>query len=1272
MVPVTRSAELYLPNEAHPQAVYPFWPAGVRVNATPAEGISGKPIYVGSARYQDIPPADLKGQIAVVEASAGQNWETAAGFGAKAILVLGSPDTTNVELHWHDLMVPVNLPRFYVPPGQLADMLRSGKVTEPVTLKASVSWERKTAVNLYALIQRNSLPSNGGKDKNPPGSLMISVPLDASGLVPDLAYGASQAVQTAAGLALVREYSKHPPERPVVVFFSGADSISMLGTRNMFLALSDLPSNWETELSDLAVRQKKITTDAARLKQVADDPTKLNATADRETIDRVVAIIESDIAMEQDELFRLRRSSSLTRTQKKRQGELATRQVLLNQLRYCFMQQPKDLKDELAIPAKDYVRRAIEQIDGSADKAGLLDQWAQRAHELKERVELYHWLANRLGITRSADDRSNDKRLIELLVALDLTGGGSRCGPMFWGRFLSLTNISQIQNYRDWFSRQEREYQSRSADAAWWRSIQGTIDFESLTGSRSPASWLCAPMAIGSELCQAWGVPGFSMITLDDLRLRRDTPTDTLDHLNVRAILPQLDAVGTLFRHACNDPSFKGEPDLKWQHATITGQVVTSAPGNPVPDLPMPGYFVTYWSVPDMTSKIPKIKPLPWMMGVRRNEVIDTDAEGNYLIEGIAKMGDPELAWAMAVEAFKVRPKTGKIVGCTDLGDQAADIKFYVDLKGALEPWRCVVFPCEEASLSGVYDPRFLQSLGELILLNARTNATPQRYNAILYDRMFAGFVEPGSRDDYLFRYGRVGNRLILINMAGQAARGDTDPRNDGRGYTCEELRHIGPLALATSEDFWRLNQKRLSEYRKAGVFSSLIDTLHSSAKQQIADAQSADRANNGEEMMKAANGAWANSARVYSASQDMANDVIRGAIFLLLLCVPFAFCIERLVIGTPNIYRQIAGAFAIFVIMTIALWSFHPAFKISTSPLIIVLAFAIIFMSLVVIFVVYSKFDTELKRLSSGRGPAEGGGAAEGTSFARASVITSAVLLGIANMRRRKFRTILTSITIVLITFAVLCFTSATRYLDTTTLPTGIASSYPGLMLRQRGWRPMPQQSVDTLRPLVDSKQIVQSWWVETFDPKDQINVVANHTGQKAQVFSAHAILGLSPGQSELSPEIAQVIGPKKFARLEGGEEKIVFLSKTIADELGVHEGDHVRIGGISVEVASVFDGDAFDQKVTTLSGEPLAPLKYEAGQLDAGGRAMTDLNVESFDLDSSSAGSELGAVYEHLSSTQFVIVPAKLARLFPTATLRSVAVRQRLERSARRRMRS
>jgi ABC-type lipoprotein release transport system permease subunit len=1004
----------------------------------------------------------------------------------------------------------------------------------------------------------------------------------------------------------------------------------------MFMALSDVPALWRPQLAQVDRHLTEVMRDADRLRQVIDDPTKLDPARDRDAIDRVGTIIQTDAAIELDQLFRLRRDMGPSQTQEI--ARLDARQTLLNRLRYTFIQQPRALTGDLAEPAKLYMKRTIDRLDA------LFKQEEARRGELQKRIDLYQWLAGRLGRETDPGTRANDNRLIELLIALDLTDGGQQVGPMYVGRFYNYTNISQIQEYREWFSKQERRFVQGQPDAAWWKEIHGVINFDPFIAARSPTTWLCAPLAIGSELCQGWGVPGFSMITLDDLRLRRDTPTDTPQIVQTDKIVPQLLALRETLFHAWNDPTFKGQPDLKWQRTSFTGQVVSPAPGRPVPDLPREGFLATYFYTANNIPHIPQPKPptqLPWCIGVRRNEVRDTDAEGNYRFEAMPRLGGaaggPAEMQMLAVEVFKTAPGTGAITGCTDLGKQLGDLKLYADLRQDLEPMRSVPFGCEEFSLVGLYDPRFLQSLGEVIPLDARRNADPQRYGAVVHNQMMAGFVEPGSLNSLLFRYGRVGNRLILINMGPGAAK--------ARGYTVGQLDKPGPLALLTSSDFHYLDQQRLDEYRHAGVTSSLIDVMQSDASKQL---DRAEREHDGAALMQYATGSWANNARVYLATQDMANDVVRGAIFLLLLCVPFSFCIERLLIGTANIYKQIAGAAGVFAVMTLALWSFHPAFKISSSPLIIVLAFAIIFMSLAVIFVVYGRFDTELKKISSGRSD-------DAFTLARAGVLSSAVLLGIANMRRRKFRTALTSITIVLITFAVLCFTSARRYLDTTTLPTGVASSYPGVQLRQRGYRPLPEVIVQNLRPLLPGRTIVQRWWnANPADPRDQIDLSST-----AQTLPVVAFLGLTPGESQLS-KIADVIGAEKFARLEKGERDIIYLPRTIAESLKVSEGDAVRAGGISLKIAGIFDPAGFDKNVSTLSGDPLAPLKYAAGALDADGRQLSDVSAaESFSLDANSSGGELGATYEHLPASQFVIVPAAISQLLPNAALRSIAVR-------------
>ena len=293
MVPVTKSAALDL-GGGRVAPVYPFWPAVVRASTTPADGIRGKLVYAGRCEPEEIKPAALAGQIAVIEASAAENWTQAAYYGARAILVLGAKDTQWPDLRDHDLRVPANLPRFYVPPGALADELRAGKLHGDALLKSSVQWERKTARNLYALVRPAKQVPEGWTQTAPPAALMYSVPFDASSMVPDLAPGASQAVQTACGLALLRDAARAPPARPVVVFFGGADSIQFLATRNMFLALGESPVIWREELEETKARADAAGADLKRAIELARSPEKLDARRDRALIDRIAKLIDTD------------------------------------------------------------------------------------------------------------------------------------------------------------------------------------------------------------------------------------------------------------------------------------------------------------------------------------------------------------------------------------------------------------------------------------------------------------------------------------------------------------------------------------------------------------------------------------------------------------------------------------------------------------------------------------------------------------------------------------------------------------------------------------------------------------------------------------------------------------------------------------------------------------------------------------------------------------------------------------------------------------------
>ncbi|MGN6725254.1 MAG: ABC transporter permease, partial [Tepidisphaeraceae bacterium] len=1048
----------------------------------------------------------------------------------------------------------------------------------------------------------------------------------------------------AAALSLLRELAHHPPRRPVLICFTGADSYDLMGTRQLLMSLADPPAKWRKAIEEaLDPQLDEVRRELKTAESLHGDPTRLDPVADRELIATIVKIVKTDVAVEQDEMFALRvasRSPGMSTAEAERTRTLEDRQIRLNQIKYGFQSAPQSLNTFGDAP-RQYLERAIQRLGGAAGRDGLLQQLSDRKAALQERAALYEWLADRIGRNRNPDLRDNDERLLEILIGIDLSDRGRRVGPIAWGRLYGQQSIGQVQEYREWM---QRLAAPGATAAEWFAPLKGKIDFEPAKLIRSQASYLAAPLALPTELGAAWGIPALTMATLEDLRPRRDTPLDTLDRLDVPAILPQAAALHTLLTHAFDAPDFLGQPEFRRNNNEYEGQVVSTASGRPIPDLPREGFLATHYYL-NADRKIPLIKSMPYALGVRRSEVRDCDSEGRYYFDGEPKVADLK---KLVTKVYRIEPGTGAINASTDLGGGSSGVSTVVNLDASIDPVKSVVFNSREATIVGLYDPRYLQWLGEVQFIDARRNAEPQRFDAIVGDAMMEANLEPGSRNDVLFRYGRIGNRIVLLNLPDPKSANTpaSQAHSEGRGYTVDQLNHIVPLPLVTARDFWRLNDVRIEQYRKAGVTSALIDNMHAHAADELRNAENALQSDDTAALLKATTGAWADEARVYDAAQKMANDVIYAAIFLLLLAVPFSFCMERLTIGTANIYKQIAGSCGYFGVMALALWLFHPAFKISSSPLIIILAFAIIFMSLIVIGVVYGKFDAELKRIRSGRG------VGEGTRFASASVMMSAIMLGIANMRRRKFRTVLTATTVVLITFAVLCFTSSSRYQGIVALPTGVDPAYPGLLLRQRGYRPIATEAIASLHAAFPDLKFVERWWTANpSDAKDQTELVS-----PTAVVAVPAMLGLSPGESELSA-IRDVI--PNYDRLERGETNVIYLPIPIARQLKVKQGDTLSLAGRRLQVAGIYDPTAFDQRVTSLAGDSLAPLKYSTGAIDASGGRLTDSNSDTLDLDADSSAAEAGSSYEHLPATQFAIAPAKALEGLDYTSLKSIGVR-------------
>jgi hypothetical protein len=560
---------------------------------------------------------------------------------------------------------------------------------------------------------------------------------------------------------------------------------------------------------------------------------------------------------------------------------------------------------------------------------------------------------------------------------------------------------------------------------------------------------------------------------------------------------------------------------------------------------------------------------------------------------------------------------------------------------------RAVAFTCNELTGVGYFDPRFLLPLPAGSVLDARRSGRPQRLNLMLHQGKVTAQLEPNTRWQLIMRAGATRNRMTLLNVMEPEKAAGLPTRDALLGFPLGESLPSHPLYLA-ARDLFRLDEIRLRNYRRAGITSRAIDRLRNRSAALFDDAKRALQVDDGARFYQAVNGALANELRAYQAVRDLANDVVRAAIFLLLALVPFSFALERLVIATPQIYRQIAGILVIFAVMTAILWSFHPAFRISNQPLMIVMAFAIIFMSLLVMSVVYSKFESGLEEVRSGRSESSG------ARTARGGVLASAVRLGIANMRKRKLRTALTGTTVVLITFVLLCFTSTTSYVGHRELRLRHQAPYTGVLVRQPSIRPMPDNSLPYLENVVGAtlEVVPRYWWVNPWNPQWRVHVRDPRTGHQ---ISLQASLGLAPGEAKVTGLDHILPNWERFA-----EGKGCYLASETAESLGVQPGDSVLVAGRDLELIGKFDSAAFDADIHGMDGETILPNDYSS--LNPDRRRLIEESRDPAVLASemeSGAGLRIGVDLPRVSSASVIILPAEMLRGRRECTLRSMAVR-------------
>ncbi|MBI2503222.1 MAG: FtsX-like permease family protein [Candidatus Latescibacteria bacterium] len=830
----------------------------------------------------------------------------------------------------------------------------------------------------------------------------------------------------------------------------------------------------------------------------------------------------------------------------------------------------------------------------------------------------------------------------DLMLSLDLSSHHHRSATFGMGTFYNPKWTTD--NYLKYMLTPYSQRLSLAVDeifADTSRHVEGVAPSKRIWKNYMPI-----PLAFDSEAAAFAGQKALAVATPNDARQWVDTPLDLPERMDLANLERQVETIAGMVLWASRDPDLLKPTKLELEDYghSMKGTIywfdrdVNFA----VPKAPVSQALVTYQQLgPNSVA------------GVRTLMVERADDQGRFLFDIMRNR------YSNTIKAYQLGPG-GEITSAPDMGQEGKET-YPVE-----QPWGWwenemlqVVFKCRALSLFEIVDSRYLSVLDHLTVLDER-DGVPQSWGADFVESQSneegkitlasVVYAKPGARVKALMSTSLFGVRYLLSNAPEEWVDRPPAPEEVdearvkqayGRGYPVEEGRVLQP-AYAAARDMWVLNDARLKQLARYGVRNENFLRLHDRARQALGQARAHFAERQYSAFAASARQAWGLASRGYPDIKSMADDTVYGVIFYFALLLPFSFFCERLFAGSGDVRRQVLGAAGFFVGIFLIMRLIHPAFKLSSSPYIIFLAFVIFAIGGTALAMVLGRFTrgvAQQKRAASGVHEADIG---------RLSATAAAISLGVSNLRKRKLRTLLTVTTLTLLTFTAQAFTSVQSYLKFYQIPRANTPSYEGALLRDRGWKGLQLSVLDYVYSAFGGRAQVapRSWYIAQFiGDRAYIDV---DRGQAASY--AFGLLGLTPEEREvMGIDHFLVGGASRW--FQPGEQQVCILPEVMAQILGIGDGEigraQVELMGQRYTVIGVIAGEAVD-RLRDLDNESLMPVDTVAEA-----QKMQDMaNLDPRLMDTAAIES-----FAHLLASNTVILPYQRV-IDLNGTLRSIAI--------------
>jgi cell division protein FtsX len=724
---------------------------------------------------------------------------------------------------------------------------------------------------------------------------------------------------------------------------------------------------------------------------------------------------------------------------------------------------------------------------------------------------------------------------------------------------------------------------------------------------RSWQSYFLDRPALGGEVTALAGIHGLTFVTTHDARSAWGTPGDNPEGIDFAFAFRQSAVVAGLVHHLAGAPKIHEDLFPRNGIGEINGNAKFLRHGELFADKPAPGSVLLCYQGP-----------------ARHYAIVDH--MGKFHLRGLA---DKKHSYHKVIfEGYKFDESSGDVIWTIDK-KQTGKRSYRVKMFRRHMETDLIMFASKGITLFNLLEPRTFRYLHKGTVIDGRRESDPLRYfysrldTWISYYRDASNlttiFLEDGTPLKLTLSDSVLRKKLILLNATRDNPQGD--------GYMVEDWPMINRTGYRVARDMWTLLTPRITNLEKRGIFNERIRNLQQEGLKQLDQATAAFNDRRYDRFYESTARSWALASRVYDDVEKTQKDVLYGVLFYIALFVPFAFCLERLLFSYSNIYKRIIAFIGILALLIVIIYNVHPAFQLAYSPMVVILAFFIMGLSLIVTLIIFFRFEEEMARLQTHAQLVQSG------EIGRWKAFVAAFLLGVSNLRRRRLRTALTCATLVILTFTIMSFTSAKSMRRHARVLYDSNAAYQGFLLKNVNWRSLPSEAFGSIKNSFRDRAIaVPRVWLEDEDRTRSTRIPIYYNDR---VFEAQGMVGLSSDESKVSG-LDEIITAGRW--LNPDDHRAVLLPERVATQLSIdfnrEPNPTISIWGMPFRVVGIFSGKKLQERAD-LDGEPLTPAIFPREMSSE----LTEVEEEA--LESGDDVREFQSRYQHIGGDLTVIVP-------------------------------